>query len=189
MLEDLKPHKPWMRNTMSLAIRPSHEGDLPALTRIYAHAVETGTASFELEPPIEAEMARRRDAVLAGGYPHLVAELEGLAVGYAYASAFRPRPAYRFTVEDSIYVSADRQGNGIGRALLSALIAECEKRGFRQMIAVIGDRASRGSIRLHEQAGFAHAGVLPSVGFKHDGWRDIILMQRALGDSDTRPPN
>jgi L-amino acid N-acyltransferase YncA len=172
---------------MSLAIRPSHEGDIPALTRIYAHAVTTGTASFELEPPDEPEMARRRDAVLAGGYPHLVAERDGSVVGYSYASAFRPRPAYRFTVEDSVYVCVDHQGSGIGRALLSSLIAACEERGYRQMIAVIGDRASLGSIRLHEQAGFVHSGTLTSVGFKHEAWRDIVLMQLALGGARRQP--
>lgn len=174
---------------MSLAIRPSRPGDLRALTRIYAHAVVNGTASFELEPPDPDEMARRREGILAGGYPHLVAELAGEIAGYTYASAFRPRPAYRFTVEDSVYVAPERQGTGIGRALLSALILACEERGYRQMIAVIGDRASLGSIRLHEQAGFAHAGRLPHVGFKHEAWRDIILMQRALGEGDARPPH
>jgi len=173
---------------MALSIRPSREADVPILTQIYAHAVRTGTASFELDPPDEAEMSRRREAILAGGYPHLVAEMAGRVAGYAYASAFRPRPAYRFTVEDSVYVAPDRQGFGIGRALLSALIVACEERGFRQMIAVIGDRASLGSIRLHEQAGFAHAGTLPSVGFKHDRWREIILMQRMLGPGDTTLP-
>jgi len=173
---------------MTLSIRPSEAADLPALTRIYAHAVTHGTASFELTPPDEAEMARRRDAILAGGYPHIVAVQDDEIAGYAYASAFRPRPAYRFTVEDSVYVAPEHQGNGIGSALLRALVAACEERGFRQMIAVIGDSASLGSIRLHEQSGFAHAGRLPSVGFKHEAWRDIILMQRALGEGDATPP-
>jgi L-amino acid N-acyltransferase YncA len=173
---------------MTLSIRPSGEDDIAAMTRIYAHAVVHGTASFELTPPDEAEMTRRREAILAGGYPHIVAVLEGEIAGYAYASAFRPRPAYRFSVEDSVYVAPERHGNGIGTALLRALIEACEERGYRQMIAVIGDRASLGSIRLHEQAGFAHAGRLPNVGFKHEAWRDIVLMQRALGDGETTPP-
>jgi L-amino acid N-acyltransferase YncA len=172
-----------------MMIRPSRPDDIAALTRIYAHAVVNGTASFELEPPDEAEMARRRDAILAGGYPHMVAEIAGNVVGYAYASAFRPRPAYRFTVENSVYVSPEYQGAGMGSALLSALIAACAEQGFRQMIAVIGDRASLGSIRLHERAGFAHAGRLPNVGYKHEAWRDIILMQRALGEGEGSPPN
>lgn len=173
---------------MTPAIRSSQPADLATITRIYAHAVTNGTASFELEPPDEAEMARRREAILAGGYPHLVAEVAGDVAGYAYASAFRPRPAYRFTVEDSVYLAPEHQGRGIGRALLSALIAACEERGFRQMIAVIGDRASLGSIRLHETMGFTHAGRLPSVGFKHEAWRDIILMQLALGAGEGSPP-
>ena len=174
---------------MSISIRPSLPADIPAVTRIYAHAVTNGTASFELEPPDEKEMARRREAILAGGYPHLVAEAAGEVVGYAYASAFRPRPAYRFSVEDSVYVAPGRQGAGIGRALLSALVAVCAEQGYRQMIAVIGDRASLASIRLHERAGFSHAGRLSNVGFKHDAWRDIILMQRTLGDGEnTAPP-
>ncbi len=173
---------------MTLSIRPSEEADIAALTRIYAHAVTHGTASFELTPPDEAEMARRREAILAGGYPHMVAEHDGELAGYAYASAFRPRPAYRFSVEDSAYVAPEHQGKGIGTALLRALIAACEERGYRQMIAVIGDRASLGSIRLHEQLGFSHAGRLPSVGFKHEAWRDIILMQRMLGEGEATPP-
>ena len=173
---------------MALSIRPSDEADIAAITQIYAHAVTHGTASFELAPPDEAEMGRRREAILAGGYPHIVAEQDGEIAGYAYASAFRPRPAYRFTVEDSVYVAPKRQGEGIGTALLRALIAACEERGYRQMIAVIGDSASLGSIRLHEQMGFAHAGRLPAVGFKHEAWRDIILMQRALSEGEATPP-
>ncbi len=173
---------------MTIAIRPSIPADIPAIAAIYAHAVTGGTASFELQPPDAEEMARRREGVLAGGYPHLVAEREGMVAGYAYASAFRPRPAYRFTVEDSVYVDPRAQGAGVGRALLAALIAECEERGFRQMIAVIGDRASLGSIRLHEAMGFSHAGRLDSVGFKHGGWRDIVLMQRSIGAGDAAEP-
>lgn len=173
---------------MPISIRPSTPADIAALARIYAHAVVNGTASFVLEPPEEAEMGRRRESILAGGYPHIVAEIAGEVAGYAYASAFRPRPAYRFSVENSVYVEPMNQGAGIGRALLSALIAACERQGYRQMIAVIGDRASLGSIRLHETMGFAHAGRLPNVGFKHEAWRDIILMQRSLGAGEGSPP-
>jgi phosphinothricin acetyltransferase len=166
---------------MPLLVRPSIEADISAITAIYAHAVGHGTASFEVEPPDEAEMARRRQAVLAGGYPYLVAEIDGTLAGYAYAGAYRPRPAYRFTVEDSIYVAPDRQGSGVGRALLVALIEACEALGFRQMVAVIGDSASQGSIRLHESLGFRPVGVLEAIGFKHGRWLDVVLMQRALG--------
>jgi phosphinothricin acetyltransferase len=156
---------------MPLLVRPSIEADISAITAIYAHAVGHGTASFEVEPPDEAEMARRRQAVLAGGYPYLVAEIDGTLAGYAY----------RFTVEDSIYVAPDRQGSGVGRALLVALIEACEALGFRQMVAVIGDSASQGSIRLHESLGFRPVGVLEAIGFKHGRWLDVVLMQRALG--------
>ena len=173
---------------MSLLIRPSRDSDLSAVTAIYRPAVLHGTASFELEPPDEAEMARRRRALLEGGYPYLVAERDGAVVGYAYAGAYRPRPAYRFTVEDSIYVAPDRQGSGVGRALLVALIEACEALGFRQMVAVIGDSASQGSIRLHESLGFRPVGVLEAIGFKHGRWLDTVLMQRPLGHGASTPP-
>ena len=172
---------------MPLLVRPSIEADISAITAIYAHAVGHGTASFEVEPPDEAEMARRRQAVLAGGYPYLVAEIDGTLAGYAYAGAYRPRPAYRFTVEDSIYVALDRQGSGVGRALLVALIEACEALGFRQMVAVIGDSASQGSICLHESLGFRPVGVLEAIGFKHGRWLDVVLMQRALGEGAGTP--
>lgn len=173
---------------MTLIVRPSSDGDLPAITAIYAHAVTHGTASFELDPPDEAEMARRRAALLAAGYPYLVAEAAGGVAGYAYAGAYRPRPAYRATVEDSIYVAPDAQAGGIGRALLTALIGACEARGFRQMVAVIGDSRSAGSIRLHESLGFRRVGILEAVGYKHGRWLDSVLMQRSLGAADTAPP-
>jgi phosphinothricin acetyltransferase len=173
---------------MTVFIRRAEPADMAAITGIYAHAVREGTASFELEPPTVEEMSRRREAVLAAGGPWLVAELAGAILGYAYAGPYRPRPAYRFTVEDSIYVGPGRQGEGVGRALLAALIRDCEARGFRQMIAVIGDSGSTASIRLHEGAGFTHVGVFREVGFKHGGWRDSVLMQRALGPGATTPP-
>jgi L-amino acid N-acyltransferase YncA len=173
---------------MDLVIRPSAEADIPAITAIYADAVIHGTASFELEPPSDEQMARRRTALLAGGYPYLVATRDGALVGYAYAGAYRTRPAYRSTVEDSIYVDASVQGQGVGRALLDALIRDSEARGFRQMIAVIGDSASKGSIRLHASLGFRHVGTLEAVGYKHGRWLDTVLMQRRLGAGAAEPP-
>lgn len=174
---------------MTLIVRPSRTGDLAAITAIYDHAVRHGTASFELEPPGEAEMGRRREAILAGGCPYLVAEWHGDVAGYAYAGPYRPRPAYRHTVEDSIYVAPSWQGRGIGRALLSALIAACESDGYRQMVAVIGDAESAGSIALHRSLGFRDAGVLSAVGWKHGRWLDGVLMQRALGPGSSQPPS
>ncbi|MBI0536107.1 N-acetyltransferase family protein [Roseomonas sp. KE2513] len=171
------------------AIRDSRPEDIPAIAAIYAHWVRTGRASFELSPPSEAEMAARREAILAGGYPHLVATGEaGAVLGYAYASAYRPRPAYRHTVENSVYVAPGVTRGGTGRALLEALIARCEAADFRLMVAVIGDSANAPSIRLHEALGFRHAGVIPSIGWKHEMWLDTVLMTRPLGSSDTTPP-
>jgi len=162
--------------------------DTDTITEIYADAVRNGTASFELTAPDAAEMRRRMETLLDGGFPYLVAESAGAVVGYAYAGAYRPRPAYRFTLEDSVYVAPAAKGQGVGRALLTALIADAEKRGFRQIIAVIGDEASAGSIALHRSVGFEHAGVLRSVGWKFDEWRATVLMQRALGPGDSAPP-
>ncbi len=170
-----------------MTIRPCERWDLPQITAIYRDAVLTGTASFEIEPPDEAEMGRRREALLEGGYPYLVAEAEGRIAGYAYAGPYRARLAYRSTVENSVYVAADIRGRGIGRALLDRLIADTAVRGFRQMVAIIGDSANLASIRLHEAAGFTHAGVLRSVGWKHGRWLDTVFMQRPLGPADTRP--
>src|SRR6185503_1190851 len=149
--------------------------------RIYAHAVTHGTASFELEPPDEAEMSRRMHALLDGGFPYIAAEVDGRLAGYAYAGPYRPRRAYRFSVEDSIYVDARMHRKGIGRALLTRLIEESERRGFRQMIAVIGDSAQAPSIEIHRALGFRMIGAIENVGFKFDRWLDTVLMQRALG--------
>jgi phosphinothricin acetyltransferase len=162
--------------------------DIPAITRIYAHAVQNGTATFELEPPDEAEMTRRMTALLEGNFPYLAAESGAALAGYAYAGLYRTRPAYRFTVEDSIYIDPNAQRRGVGRALLARLITECEKRGFRQMIAVIGDSAQVPSIEVHRALGFRHVGNLENVGFKFGRWLDTVLMQRDLGpDATTKP--
>lgn len=171
-----------------IAVRAATPGDIPAITAIYRPAVLNGTASFEVEPPDEAEMLARYDRVCGAGYPYLVGLRGGDLLGYAYAGPYRPRPAYRSTVEDSIYVRPEAQGSGIGRVLLLRLIAECEAKGYRRMIAVIGDSASLASIRLHAACGFAHAGLLPAVGFKRGRWLDQVLMQRALGPGEMTPP-
>jgi L-amino acid N-acyltransferase YncA len=169
-------------------IRAAGPNDLAAITRIYADAVRHGTASFEIDPPDQDEMMRRFEALVAGDFPYLVAERAGALTGYAYAGPYRARPAYRFTVEDSIYVAAEQQRRGIGGALLDRLIAEAVGRGFRQMIAVIGDPDQPGSIALHAGAGFRIIGTLDRVGFKFDRWLDCVLMQRALGaDATTQP--
>jgi phosphinothricin acetyltransferase len=173
---------------VSLIVRPSRAADLPAITRIYAHAVVHGTATFELAPPDEAEMGRRRTTLLDGDFPYLVADQDGAVVGYAYAGSYRSRAAYRSTVEDSIYVAPEAQARGIGSALLSALIAACEMRDFRLMVAVIGDEASTGSIRLHRRMGFEPVGVFKPIGYKHDRWLATVLMQRVLGRGDQDPP-
>jgi L-amino acid N-acyltransferase YncA len=172
----------------SAAVRPSRDADLPVIAAIYAHHVRQGLASFELEPPSLGEMARRRAEVVARGLPYLVAEAEGRVVGYAYAGPYRTRPAYRYTVEDSVYVEPDQVGRGIGRLLLPAVIGACEGAGYRQMVAVIGDSGNAASIRLHEAFGFRRVGLLPSVGFKLGRWVDSVLMQRPLGEGDATPP-
>ena len=163
------------------SIRASEQRDLAAISAIYAHHVLHGLASFEIDPPDAAEMARRREQVLAQGLPHLVAELDGRVAGYAYAALFRARPAYRFTVEDSIYVEAGAVGRGAGRLLLERLVAECTRAGYRQMIAVIGDSDNAASIGLHAACGFKPAGSLRYVGYKFGRWVDSVMMQRELG--------
>ena len=173
----------------SVSIRPATPADVPAITRIYAHAVQHGTASFELEPPDEAEIARRHRTLLDGGYPYIVAEIDAALAGYAYAGPYRPRPAYRFSVEDSIYVDPNAQRRGVGRVLLGHLIEECERRGFRQMIAVIGDSAQAPSIELHRALGFRMIGAVENVGYKFGRWLDSVNMQRALGVGATTKPD
>lgn len=170
-----------------LALRPATPADIPAITAIYGPNVRDGIASFEYDVPDEAEMARRQATILDAGYPYLVAEIDDAVAGYAYASAYRSRPGYRFSCENSVYVSPAAQGKGIGRALLDQLIAECTARGYRQMIAVIGNLGNHGSIALHRACGFTVVGVLPSIGWKLDRWVDCVLMQRALGAGDGEP--
>ncbi|MDO9062539.1 MAG: N-acetyltransferase family protein [Bradyrhizobium sp.] len=172
----------------TLDIRPTTAADLSAITGIYEHAVRYGTATFELIPPDLAEMTRRFDALMQGGFPYFAAALEGRVVGYAYAGAYRPRPAYRFTVENSVYLRPDIHRRGIGLQLLRRLIAECEARGYRQMIAVIGDSANTGSIGVHRKCGFQMIGTHPNVGFKFGRWLDTVMMQLALGDGGTTLP-
>lgn len=170
-----------------LVIRPSVPSDVVPVSLIYSHHVMHGTATFELTPPTSGEIARRRDTVLDAGLPYLVAEYGGAVAGYAYAGLYRPRPAYRHTVEDSIYLHPDHLRKGIGRRLLAELIRQCELGTWRQMIAVIGDSANAPSIRLHEDAGFRHTGVFQSVGWKFGRWLDTVLMQRTLGSGDQCP--
>ena len=169
-------------------IRPAGPQDIAAITRIYADAVEHGTATFEIEPPDAAEMARRQQALLADGLPYLVAEQAGVVAGYAYAGRYHARPAYRWTLEDTIYVAPAFHRRGLGRLLMARLIVEAEARGFRQMVAVIGDSANAASIALHVAVGFRLIGTLQSVGFKHGRWRDTVLMQRPLGSAYAVPP-
>ena len=172
----------------SILIRDSSAADIPAITAIYAHWVTHGLASFEVEPPDPTEMARRRDAVLAAGFPYLVAEAPEGLLGYAYASAYRARPAYRFSVENSVYVAPGAGRRGIGLALMEEVIAQCTGAGFRQMVAVIGDSGNAASIALHKRAGFTTAGLLKAAGWKHGRWVDSVLMQRPLGAGAGAPP-
>ena len=183
-----------------LLIRPATLADIPAITAIYRPAVVDGTASFELDPPDEAEMARRYQGIIDAGFPYLVVEGEASpqapcnersaeVLGYAYFSHYRTRPAYRFSVENSIYVAPAAHRRGVGRLLLERLITVATERGFRQMIAVIGDgRQQVASIGLHEAAGFTHCGSIQSIGWKHGRWLDSVLMQRPVGAGDTSPP-
>jgi L-amino acid N-acyltransferase YncA len=170
-------------------IRPATPADLDAITEIYADAVRNGTSSYELEPPAKAEMAARFETLVAGGFPYIVAEASAGVLGYAYAGPFRPRPAYRFVVENSVYVAPVAKGRGIGRLLLERLIVEAEKLGFRQMIAVIGDgHAESASVKLHERMGFRHGGRLEGSGYKHGRWLDTTFMQLSMnGGAETAP--
>jgi L-amino acid N-acyltransferase YncA len=177
-----------MSEALPCLIRPSADTDLPAMQAIYATAVLGGTGSFELEPPSLEEFARRRADVLAKGLPWLAASRGGQLLGYAYATPFRPRLAYRYALENSVYVHADARGQGVGRLLLAELIACCTTWGGRQMLAVIGDSGNAGSIALHKSLGFEPAGRFANVGRKFDRWLDIVLMQRPLGPGAGLPP-
>lgn len=173
----------------SIFVRPAVEADLDAVTAIYADAVMNGTASYELEPPTRAEMGERFATLRRGGFPYLVADDGGVA-GYAYAGPFRPRPAYRFIVEDSVYLSQNARGRGLGALLLNRLIDEARLLGFRQIVAVIGDgSAVNPSVRLHERLGFRHSGVLSGSGYKHGRWLDTVFMQLALNGGTDAPPD
>ncbi|QNP61065.1 GNAT family N-acetyltransferase [Paenacidovorax monticola] len=169
-------------------IRPSRDEDVPAITAIYAHHVLHGTGTFEIDPPSEADMAARRADVLGKGLPYLVAEQDGQVLGFAYCNWFKPRPAYRFSAEDSIYVADGARGLGLGRQLLAALADRAEAAGVRKLLAVIGDSANAGSIGVHRALGFTEVGVMRSVGWKFGAWRDIVLMEKPLGAGDTTAP-
>jgi phosphinothricin acetyltransferase len=169
-------------------IRAASAADLAAITEIYQYAVLFGTATFELVPPDLAEMTRRFESLVSGGFPYFVATLDGGPVGYAYAGPYRPRPAYRFTVENSIYLAPAAQHRGIGTMLLQRLIAESEARGYRQMIGIVGDSANAGSIGVHRKCGFQMLGTHPNVGFKFGRWLDTVMMQRPLGEGASTLP-
>ena len=171
-------------------IRSAETSDLDAITAIYADAVLNGTASYELDPPSCSEMQARFYRLRDGGFPYIVAELGGHVAGYAYVGPFRPRPAYRFIVEDSVYIAPDRQGQGLGRALLERLVSETQALGFRQMLAVIGDgNAQSASVKLHEALGFRHCGTLEGSGFKRGRWLDTVLMQLSMNGGNTTLPD
>jgi phosphinothricin acetyltransferase len=169
-------------------IRPSRDEDIAAITAIYAHHVLHGTGTFEVDPPSEADMTARRAEVLTRGLPWLVSEKDGRLTGFAYCNWFKPRPAYRFSAEDSIYMAPHAKGQGMGRVLLAELITQAERAGVRKLIAVIGDSANTGSIGVHRSTGFRPVGVLASCGWKFDRWLDVVLMEKPLGQGDTTSP-
>lgn len=173
-----------------VTVRAARREDVPSITEIYAEAVRNGTASYELEPPSESEMAARFEALRSGGFPYIVAQSGNDTLGYAYAGPFRPRPAYRFIVEDSIYISPAAQGRGLGALLLARLIEEAKSLGFRQMIAVIGDgHEASASVRLHRKMGFADSGRLTGSGYKHGRWLDTVFMQLEMNGGNAAAPD
>ncbi len=178
-----------MEQRTAIVVRPARPADVPRIVEIYRPQVLGGLSTFETTPPNEGEMARRLADIVSRGMPYLVAEAGGVIAGYAYANVYRARPAYRYTVEDSIYLDDAFGRRGIGRRLLDALIDDCAARGFRQMVAVIGDSANAGSIALHRACGFEWVGTLRASGWKLDRWVDSVLMQRALGEGGTTPPH
>jgi phosphinothricin acetyltransferase len=169
-------------------IRPSRDEDIAAITTIYNHHVLHGTGTFEIDPPSATDMASRRADVLGKGLPYLVVEEEGQVLGFAYANWFKPRPAYRFSAENSIYLAPGVAGRGLGRLLLDALCVQAEAAGVRKLIAVIGDSANAGSIGVHRSAGFTHVGLIKSCGWKFGRWLDIVLMEKPLGAGDATSP-
>ena len=171
-----------------LTTRAATAGDVAAIAAIYAEQVLYGSATFEIVPPEEAEMARRLAEIESAGYPYFVAERDRRVLGYAYAGPYRARPAYRHTVEDSVYIASDSRGLGVGGRLLGQLIAATVAAGFRQMVALIGDSKNTASIRLHKAAGFSDVGTMRSVGYKHGRWLDVVIMQRTLGPGDSSAP-
>ena len=172
-----------------VVVRDASEADIAAITAIYAAEVRAFVNTYEYEAPDEPEMLRRMRGIVESGYPYLAAVVDGEVAGYAYAGSFRSRAAYHWVVENSVYVAAHRQGHGIGSALLQALIAACETRDFRQMVAVIGEPGNLASIRLHERFGFRHTGTFPGIAWKHGRWLDTVFMQRPLGIADAAPPS
>jgi L-amino acid N-acyltransferase YncA len=171
-----------------LLIRPSRDQDIPAITAIYAHHVLHGTGTFETEAPGINDMAARRSDVLSKGLPFLVAEEDGKVAGFAYGNWFKPRPAYRYSVEDSIYLAPGLQRKGLGRALLAELLTRCEAVGIRKVMAIIGDSANAGSVGVHRALGFTQVGIVEACGWKLGAWRDIVIMQKTLGPGSTEPP-
>ena len=169
-------------------IRPSRDEDITAITAIYAHHVLHGTGTFETEPPSAADMANRRADVLSKGLPYLVAEEDGEILGFAYGNWFKPRPAYRYSVEDSVYLAPGLDRKGLGRALLAELLAHCEAAGIRKVMAIIGDSANAGSVGVHRALGFTQVGIVEACGWKLGAWRDIVIMQKTLGAGGTQPP-
>jgi L-amino acid N-acyltransferase YncA len=169
-------------------IRPSRDEDIPAITAIYRHHVLTGTGTFEIDPPSESDMLTRRADVLAKGLPYLVVEEAGQVLGFAYCNWFKPRPAYRFSAEDSIYMAADAHHKGLGKALLAELCTQAERAGVRKFLAVIGDSANAGSIGVHRSVGFTPVGIVKSCGWKFDRWLDVVMMEKTLGAGDSTSP-
>lgn len=169
-------------------IRPSTEADISAITSIYAHHVLAGTGTFETTPPTEEDMKGRRADVLSKALPYLVAEVDGKVIGFAYCNWFKPRPAYRFSAEDSIYLAPEAHGKGLGKLLLTELMAQAERCGVRKLIAVIGDSENRGSIGVHASCGYRHAGVIEACGWKFERWLDIVLMEKSIGAGNSTAP-
>lgn len=169
-------------------IRPSKPSDMAVITAIYAHHVRHGTGTFEIDPPTEVEMTHRRQDVLSKNLPYLVAEEEGTVLGFAYCNWFKPRPAYRYCAEDSIYLSSNANSKGLGSSLLAELLVQAERTGVRKMMAVIGDSRNLASIGVHHRAGFSHVGTLKNCGWKFDQWLDVVLMDKSLGEGSITPP-